>query len=287
MEKRPYSVEWLSESSQRKPSPPSMDYVKCRFGHTGFQNNDCSFSMASKPEVPSSTLCSEKENYGIRSVKADRGSQGSAVDFHLAPQDLSTCRKALKDVPACIQSPIQDDDATTDTESIKSLGSTTEDDTTSRARTKFSTVQLKELEKTFKEHRYIGASEKSRLSKVLKLSETQIKTWFQNRRMKFKRQSQDARVEAFISGLYLPYYGYSEIQGSGCSAQPEFTVPVPPPVAVATAAIPFVPLQSAVVRPGLQAAPSNPVPNFGSYPCSSMLVHPMINESIRKRFNPY
>ncbi|NXW95096.1 VEX1 protein, partial [Alopecoenas beccarii] len=62
-----------------------------------------------------------------------------------------------------------------------------------RARTKFSAAQLKELERIFREQRYIGTSEKRRLAAVLNLSQSQIKTWFQNRRMKFKRQTQDAK----------------------------------------------------------------------------------------------
>ncbi|NXU43346.1 VEX1 protein, partial [Drymodes brunneopygia] len=62
-----------------------------------------------------------------------------------------------------------------------------------RSRTKFSAVQLQELERSFREQRYIGAGEKRRLAAVLNLSQSQIKTWFQNRRMKFKRQTQDAR----------------------------------------------------------------------------------------------
>ncbi|NXK54077.1 VEX1 protein, partial [Chauna torquata] len=62
-----------------------------------------------------------------------------------------------------------------------------------RPRTKFSAAQLQELERSFREQRYIGASEKRRLAAVLNLSQGQIKTWFQNRRMKFKRETQDAR----------------------------------------------------------------------------------------------
>ncbi|NXX03550.1 VEX1 protein, partial [Larus smithsonianus] len=62
-----------------------------------------------------------------------------------------------------------------------------------RPRTKFSAAQLQELERSFREQRYIGASEKRRLAAALNLSQSQIKTWFQNRRMKFKRQTQDAR----------------------------------------------------------------------------------------------
>ncbi|NWZ60991.1 VEX1 protein, partial [Acrocephalus arundinaceus] len=62
-----------------------------------------------------------------------------------------------------------------------------------RSRTKFSAAQLQELERSFREQRYIGAGEKRRLAAVLNLSQSQIKTWFQNRRMKFKRETQDAR----------------------------------------------------------------------------------------------
>ncbi|NWV32103.1 VEX1 protein, partial [Grantiella picta] len=62
-----------------------------------------------------------------------------------------------------------------------------------RSRTKFSAAQLQELERSFREQRYIGAGEKRRLAAVLNLSQSQIKTWFQNRRMKFKRQTQDAK----------------------------------------------------------------------------------------------
>ncbi|NWH56055.1 VEX1 protein, partial [Geococcyx californianus] len=65
--------------------------------------------------------------------------------------------------------------------------------TPGRSRTKFSAAQLQELERSFREQRYLGAGEKRRLAAALSLSQSQIKTWFQNRRMKLKRQTQDAR----------------------------------------------------------------------------------------------
>lgn len=43
-----------------------------------------------------------------------------------------------------------------------------------RPRTKFSAVQLQELERSFREQRYIGASEKRRLAAALDLSQSQV-----------------------------------------------------------------------------------------------------------------
>ncbi|XP_056351179.1 homeobox protein vent1-like [Oenanthe melanoleuca] len=60
-----------------------------------------------------------------------------------------------------------------------------------RARTAFSAEQVCRLEKTFQRLRYLGAAERRKLAAALQLSEIQIKTWFQNRRMKLKRQIQD------------------------------------------------------------------------------------------------
>uniref|UniRef100_A0A8C3R425 Homeobox domain-containing protein n=1 Tax=Cyanoderma ruficeps TaxID=181631 RepID=A0A8C3R425_9PASS len=60
-----------------------------------------------------------------------------------------------------------------------------------RARTAFTSEQVCRLEKTFQRQKYLGATERRKLAAALQLSEMQIKTWFQNRRMKLKRQIQD------------------------------------------------------------------------------------------------
>uniref|UniRef100_A0AC35TKQ3 Homeobox domain-containing protein n=1 Tax=Rhabditophanes sp. KR3021 TaxID=114890 RepID=A0AC35TKQ3_9BILA len=56
-----------------------------------------------------------------------------------------------------------------------------------KARTVFSDNQLQGLEQRFEIQRYLSTPERITLANSLNLSETQVKTWFQNRRMKQKK----------------------------------------------------------------------------------------------------
>ncbi|XP_063680943.1 brain-specific homeobox protein homolog [Bolinopsis microptera] len=57
-----------------------------------------------------------------------------------------------------------------------------------KARTVFSDMQLEGLERKFRNQKYLSVPERLDIATGLGLSETQVKTWFQNRRMKWKKQ---------------------------------------------------------------------------------------------------
>ncbi|KFP22820.1 Homeobox protein Nkx-2.5 [Egretta garzetta] len=64
-----------------------------------------------------------------------------------------------------------------------------------KPRVLFSQAQVYELERRFKQQKYLSAPERDHLANVLKLTSTQVKIWFQNRRYKCKRQRQDQTLE--------------------------------------------------------------------------------------------
>lgn len=57
-----------------------------------------------------------------------------------------------------------------------------------KLRTVFTEKQLEGLETKFAEKKYLSVPDRMDLASRLELSETQVKTWFQNRRMKCKKQ---------------------------------------------------------------------------------------------------
>ncbi|CAF1044790.1 unnamed protein product [Rotaria sordida] len=58
-----------------------------------------------------------------------------------------------------------------------------------KARTAFTDQQLNCLEKSFEKQKYLSVQDRMELAVCLNLSDTQVKTWYQNRRTKWKRQT--------------------------------------------------------------------------------------------------
>ncbi|KAL7990494.1 hypothetical protein Chor_013924 [Crotalus horridus] len=186
MTKAPFSVEWLSQSSR-----PSSRHAQ------------------SRPEAKESGRA-QQDNPPAREKTQ---SEGMLVEP--PPGPLPSLQKNRPPLPSSSTAASQMVWSTTecgsDGEGNFSECQTPEDGgsrnaNTRRLRTAFSLEQIGTLESSFKRHKYLGAAERRKLASKMQLSEVQIKTWFQNRRMKLKRQLQEMRPEPSFHGV--PFYGH-------------------------------------------------------------------------------
>ncbi|KAJ8668363.1 hypothetical protein QAD02_010026 [Eretmocerus hayati] len=110
-----------------------------------------------------------------------------------------------------------------------------------KPRQAYSAKQLERLEAEFKIDKYLSVSKRMELSKCLNLTEVQIKTWFQNRRTKWKKQLTSRLKIAHRTGLFpsayfgnvgmgstqyplLPYYGPLVFTDGSVSEEPRTTL---------------------------------------------------------------
>ncbi|CAD5207549.1 unnamed protein product [Bursaphelenchus okinawaensis] len=68
-----------------------------------------------------------------------------------------------------------------------------------RTRTSFTQYQLDALEEAFKSSHYVSSVERKAIANKLRLNETQVKVWFQNRRTKQKKVDPN-EIKEFSNG---------------------------------------------------------------------------------------
>nr|XP_008100998.1 PREDICTED: LOW QUALITY PROTEIN: homeobox protein Nkx-2.1 [Anolis carolinensis] len=77
----------------------------------------------------------------------------------------------------------------------KSMGAPLQSTPRRKRRVLFSQAQVYELERRFKQQKYLSAPEREHLASMIHLTPTQVKIWFQNHRYKMKRQAKDKAAQ--------------------------------------------------------------------------------------------
>ncbi|XP_065183924.1 homeobox protein Hmx-like isoform X2 [Sycon ciliatum] len=85
-----------------------------------------------------------------------------------------------------------------DTASQSAASDGDKDKSQKKGRTAFTRDQIKMLEMQFRIKKYLTAPERCQMAQKLSLTDTQVKTWFQNRRMKWKRQAEEYEMDQRI-----------------------------------------------------------------------------------------
>ncbi|CAG05077.1 unnamed protein product, partial [Tetraodon nigroviridis] len=152
----------------------------------GEDSADCFCSDAGHSEP-----CAQQQAHNFACLGPDKGllpgNDGLVRRPHLT-QPLLQDYKEDRERPCHQMSPLSDERQTDGGD--KQSGSAKK-----KTRTVFSRSQVYQLESTFDMKRYLSSSERACLASSLQLTETQVKTWFQNRRNKWKRQL-SAELEA-------------------------------------------------------------------------------------------
>ncbi|XP_077271747.1 uncharacterized protein LOC143902588 isoform X2 [Temnothorax americanus] len=155
-----------------------------------------------------SLLCQEDNELETRMVVAPDSSMSMAEEIELDDTDMVCSTSPEPEMYyACTSSSGANSTTSADRDTQEKTAAISDDERKKRPRTAFTATQIKSLEAEFERNKYLSVAKRLQLSKNLKLTETQIKIWFQNRRTKWKRKyTNDVELLAqqYYSSLGIP-----------------------------------------------------------------------------------
>ncbi|XP_018924493.1 homeobox protein vent1-like [Cyprinus carpio] len=190
-----FSVDWLAQSFHDSPPQDVLEPVK----KTHRPHVPC----VVQPRPPTSydkVYLQPKPKVTKAEQKPETGKEKATT-----PVTQRSCSSPSFSENSGYSSGYESEAAASECASIEDGHETEKDAATRRIRTKFTPEQIDKLEKIFTKHKYLDAGERVKTALKLNLSETQVRTWFQNRRMKLKREVQEMRADYLLPKMVLPH----------------------------------------------------------------------------------
>ncbi|XP_029112924.1 NK2 homeobox 2b [Scleropages formosus] len=138
-------------------------------------------------------LCVKKPSFGDTVDNPYARWLATADTIHYSLHALSAA--SGPDLSSRSPEPSADESQDNDKETSSGSGSGSDSAKKRKRRVLFSKAQTYELERRFRQQRYLSAPEREHLASLIRLTPTQVKIWFQNHRYKMKRARADKGVD--------------------------------------------------------------------------------------------